>query len=126
MTVAHQVSLSLAISQSLPKFMSVEFVMLSNHLILCLPFSFCLQSFTASGSFSVSCLFTSDDQSIVVSVSDQFFNEFSGLMSFRTDWFDLLALQGALKSLVQHHNSKASILQHTDFSMVYLSHRSST
>ena len=79
-------------------------------------FSSCLQSFPASGSFPVSQLLKVWGFSISPS------NEYSGLISFRTDWFDLLAVQGTLKSLLQHHNSKASILQHSAFFMIQLSH----
>ena len=95
----------------------------SNHLILCHPFSSCPQSSPASGSFPVSQLFTSGGQrigSFSFSISPS--NEHSGLISFRTDWFDLLAVQGTLKSLLQHHNSKVSILWHSAFFMVQLSH----
>ena len=67
-------------------------------------FSFCLQSFPASGSFAMSLLFASGGQSIgVFSISPS--NEYSGLISFRIDWFDLLAVQGTLKSFLQHHSS---------------------
>ena len=97
--------------------------MLSNYLILCHPFSFCLQSFPASGSFLISQFFALGGQSIVVSASTiSPSNEYSGLISFRMDWLDLLAVQGTLKSLLQHHSSKASILQHSDFFIVQLSH----
>ena len=82
------------------------------------PFSSCLQSFPASGSFPVSWLFTSGGQSIGASAS----NECSGLISSRIDWFDLLAVQGTLKSLLQHHSWKAPILQRSAFFMVQLSH----
>ena len=75
------------------------------------PFSSCLQSFPASGSFPVSQFFPSDGQSIwTFSFSISPSNEYSGLISFRMDWFDLLAVQRSLKSLLQHHSSKASIL----------------
>ena len=80
------------------------------------PFS-CLQSFPGSGSFPVSQLFTSGGQSIGASLS----NEYSGLISFRIDWFDLPAVQGTLRSLLQY-NSKASLLQCSAFFMVQLSH----
>ena len=80
-----------------------------------IPFSFCPQSFTASNSFPMSRLFASGGQSIGASAlaSSSFLssNGYSGLISFRIDWFDLLAVQGTLKSLLQHWNSKASILQ---------------
>ena len=79
------------------------------------PFS-CLQSFPASGSFQMSQLFASGGQSIGVSASA------SGLISFRMDWFDLLEVQGTLKSLLQHHSSKASVLRCSAFFTVQLSH----
>ena len=84
-------------------------VMPSNHLNLCHPFSFCLQSFPASGSFLMSQYFASGGQSIwSFSFNISPSNEYSGLISFRIDWFDLLVVQGTLKSLPQHHSSKAS------------------
>ena len=87
------------------------------------PFFFCLQSFPASGSFQMSHLFASDGQSIGVSASKSVLpNEHSGLISFRMDWLDLLAVQGTLKSLLQHHSSKASILWCSTFFRVQLSH----
>ena len=85
------------------------------------PFSFCLPSFLVLESFPMSQLFTSGDQSIGTSVLSPS-NDYSRLISFRTDWFDLLAVQGTLKSLLQHHTSKASILLHSDFFKVQLSH----
>ena len=95
----------------------------SNHLILCCPLSSCLQSFPASGSFPVSHFFASGGRSIgSFSFSISHSNEYSGLISFRMDWFDLLAAQGTLKSLLQHHNSRASIFQHSAFFIVQLSH----
>ena len=108
-TEAHQASLSINNSQSLLKFMSIEPVMSSNHLILCRPLSSCLQSFPASGSFQMTQVFTSGGQRIW-SFSMSPFSEHPGLISFRMDWLDLLAVQGTLKSLLQHHSSKASIL----------------
>ena len=87
-----------------------------------IPFS-CLQSFPTSGSFPVSQLFTSGSQSIGASASaSSLSNEYSRLISFRMDWFDLLAVQGTLKSLHQHHSLKASILWCSAFFMVQLSH----
>ena len=75
-----------------------------------IPFSSCLQSFPASGSFPMSQFFTSGGQNIGVSASASVpSSEYSGLISFRIDWFDLFAVQGTLKSLLQHHTSKASI-----------------
>ena len=93
----------------------------SNHLILCHPLSSCLQCFPASGSFPVSWLFILGGQSIGASTS-VLFNEYSGLISFRIDWLDLLAVQATLKSLLLHHSSKASILQHSAFFSIQLSH----
>ena len=87
-----------------------------------IPFFLCLQSFSASGSFLMSQFFPSGGQSIGVSASACPSNRYSGLISFRINWFDLLAVQGTLKSLFQHPSSKASILQHSAFFMVQLSH----
>ena len=114
-------SLSFTISQSLLKLMSVESVMPSNHLILVIPFS-CLQSFPASGSFLMSwfCIMWPKYWSFSFSISPS--NEYLGLISFRIDWLDLLAVQGTLKSLLQHHSSKASILRRSAFFIVQLSH----
>ena len=82
-----------------------------NHLILC-----CLQSFSASWSFPKSWLFASGSQSIGASASASVFpSEYSGLISFRIDWLDLLAVQGPLKSLLHHHSLKASVLCHSAF-----------
>ena len=86
------------------------------------PFSSCLQSFPASGSSQMSQLFTSGGQYGSFSFSISPTNEYSGLISFRMDWLDLLAVQGTLKSLLQHHSSKASILHHSAFFTVQLSH----
>ena len=87
-----------------------------------LPFSPCLQSFLVSGSFPMSQFFESGGQSIGVSDSASVFPMNSGLISFRMDWLDLLAVQGIFKSLLQHHSSKASILQCSAFLMCQLSH----
>ena len=84
------------------------------------PFSSCPQSFSASGSFPMSQFFTSGGQSFSFSISPS--NEYSGLISFRIDWLDLLAVQGTLKSLLQHHSSKASILRCSAFFTFQLSH----
>ena len=84
-----------------------------------IPFSSCLQPFPATGSFQMSQLFASGGQSIGASAST---SEYSGLISVRTDWFDLLAIQGTLRSLLQHHSSKASILWRLAFFIVQLSH----
>ena len=86
------------------------------------PFSYCPQSLPSSGSLPMSWLFALGGQSIGTSASTiSPFNESSGLVSFRIDWFDLLAVQGTLKSLLQHHNLKESIHWHSDFFMVQLS-----
>ena len=91
------------------------------------PLSFCLQSFPESGSFPVSQFFASGGQKYwSFSLSISLSNEYSGLISFSTDWFDLLAFQRTLKSLVQHHSSKASIFQHSTFFIVQLSHPNMT
>ena len=86
------------------------------------PFSFCPQSLLASGSFPMSQLFTSGGQSIGVTASTSVLPVLPGLISFRMDWLDLLAVQGTLKSLPQHHSSKASIHRHSAFFIVQLSH----
>ena len=109
-TVAHQASLSLIISRSLSKFMSIESVMLSNHLILCRSLLLLPSNFASIRVFSNELAPhirwpTYWSFSFSISLS----NEYSGLISFRIDWFDL-ALQWILKSLFQHHYSKASIL----------------
>ena len=94
-TIAHQASLFITNSQNLLKYMTIESVMPSNHLILCCPFSSCLQSFSASGSFPRSQFLASDGQSIrSFNLSISPCNEHSGLISFQIDWFDLLAVQG--------------------------------
>ena len=88
-----------------------------------IPFSSFSQSFPASGSFQISQLFTSGSQSIVVSASASVLPmNTPGLISFRMDWLDLLAVQGTLKSLLQYHSSKASILLRSAFFIVQLSH----
>ena len=84
------------------------------------PFSSCLQSFPASGSFQMSQSFPLGGQSIGVSASAS--NEHSGLISFRIDWLDLLAVHGTLKSLLQHHSTKAAILRCSVFFIVQISH----
>ena len=95
--------------------------------ILCsvVPFSFCLQSFLASGSFRKSQFFHIKwPRYWSSSINSSHSNEYLGVMSFRTDWFDLLAVQGTVKSLLQHHCSKASILGCSAFFIVQLSHSS--
>ena len=111
-TAGRQVSLSFTIFQSLLKLMSIESMMLSNHLILhCL---ILLQSFPASGSFPMNRLFASGVPSFgSFSFNISTSNEYSGLISFRMDWFDLLGVQGTLKNLLQHHNWKINIYLYT-------------
>ena len=87
-----------------------------------IPFSSCLQPFPALGSFPMSQFFTSGGQSIRASGSASVLPMNIRLIYFRIDWFDLVAVQGTLKSLLQHHSSKASILRHSAFFMVQLSH----
>ena len=119
---ARQASLSLTVSWSLPKFMSVVSMMPSNHLIPYFPFSSCPQSFPESGSFPMSQLHIRWPKYWSFSFSINPYNEHSGLISFRMDWFDFRAIQGTLESLLQHHSLKASILQRLAFFMVHLSH----
>ena len=100
--------------QHMLKLMSIESVMPSNHLILCYPFLLCPQSFPASRSFPISWhIGWPKYWSFSFSISPS--NEYSGLISFRIDQFDLLAVQGTLKSLPQHYSSKASVLQCSAF-----------
>ena len=88
-----------------------------------IPICSCFQFFPASGSFPMSQFFASGDQGIGASASASSpSNEYSGLLSFRIDWLDLLAVQGTLKSLLQHHNSKSSILRLSAFFTVQFSH----
>ena len=120
-TEACQASLSFTISQNLLKFMSIVFVMPSNHLILCCPLLLLPSIFPSIRVFSnESALRIRRPKYWKFSISPS--NEYSGLISFRTDWFDLLAVQGTLKSLLQHHSSKASILWCSAFFMVQLAH----
>ena len=111
-TAGRQAFLSITNSRGLLKLMSSELVMPSNHLILCCPLLFLPRSFLASGSFLRSQFFASGGQSIGISASASILSiEYSGLIPFRMGLFDLLVVQGTLKSLLQHHSSKASILQ---------------
>ena len=87
-----------------------------------IPLSSCLQSFPTSGSFPMNQFFSSSGQSIGLQHSISPSNDYSGLISFRIDWFDLLTVQGTLKSLLQHHSLKASILRCSAFFIVQLSH----
>ena len=122
-TAAHQASLSVTSSQSLLKLMTIESVMPSNHLILCRPLLLppsILPSIRLFSNESVLRIRWPKYWSFSFSISPS--NEFAGLISFRMDWLDLLAVQGTLKSLLQHHSSKASILRHSSFFIVQLSH----
>ena len=120
-TAARQASLSFTIFQSLLKLMSIELMMWSNDLILHCSLLLVRSIFPSIRVFSnesVLCIRWLNYWSFSICPS----NEYSGLISFRIDWFNLLGIQGTLKSLPQHHSSKASILQHSDFFMVQLSH----
>ena len=122
-TAAGQASLSITKSWSLLKLMSIKSVMLSNHLILCHPhllLPLIFPNIRVFSSESVLRIRWSKYWSFSFSISPS--NEYSGLISFRIDWLDLLAAQGTLKSLLQHHSSKASILLHSAFFIVQLSH----
>ena len=119
-TAARHASLSITNSKSLPKPMSIESVMPSNHLILCHPLLLLLSIFPSIRIFSnESALHIRWPKYWSFSFN---INEHPGLISFRMDWLDLLAVQGTLKSLLQHHTSKASILQCSAFFTVQLSH----
>ena len=117
-----QASLSLTISQSLPKFMSIDSVMPSNHLMLCHPLLLpsIFPSIRVISNELVVCIWWPKYWSFNFSIRHS--NKYSGLISFRIDWFDLLAVQGTLKSLLQHHSLKGSVLWHSAFFMVQLSH----
>ena len=118
-TAALQASLSITNTQSLLKLMSIESVMPSNHIIPCHPLLLLPSVFPSVRSFS-------NESALCIrwpkywSISPS--NEYSGLISFKIDWFDLFAVQGTLKSHLQHHSSKASILWHSALFMVQLSH----
>ena len=122
-TAARQAFLSLTISWSLLKLMSIEPMMPSNHLVLYCPLLLLPSVFPSIRVFS-------DEKALRIRWSKDWIfsssispsNEDSGLISFRIDWFDLLAVQGTLKGLLQHHSSKASILRRSVFFMVQLSH----
>ena len=120
-TAARQAFLSFTIFWSLLKLMSTESVMPSNYLILCHPLLLLPSIFPSVRVFSSeSALHIRWPKYWSLSISPS--NEYSGLISFRIDWFDVLAVHGTLKSLLQHHNSKASILQHSAFFTVQLSY----
>ena len=121
-TAARQVSLSFVISQSLLKLKSIELVMPSNHLILCCPLLLpsIFPNIRVFSNESVLCIRWPKNWSFSFSISPS--NEYSGLISFRIDCFNLLAVQGIRKSLLQHYNLKASIPRHSAFFMVQPSH----
>ena len=121
LTAAHQASLAFTISQSLLNL--IESVMPSNHLILCHPLLLLPSIFTSINVFSyesVLCIKCPKYWSFSFNISPS--KEYSGLISFRMDWLDLLAVQGTLKSPLQHHSSKTSILPRSAFFIVQLSH----
>ena len=120
-TAACQTSLSITNFWGLLKLMSIDLVMPSNHLILCCPLLLLPSIFPRIKVFyneSIICI--RQPKYMIFNIST--YKEYSGPISFRIDWFDLLAVQGTLKSLLQHHSSKASILQLSAFYMVQLSH----
>ena len=122
-TAAHQASLSITNSQSLLKLLPIESVMPSNHLILCHPLLLLPSIFPSIRVFpneSALRIRWPNYGSFSFSIGPS--NEYSGLISFRMDWLDLLAVQGTLKSLLQHHSSKASILWYSAFFRAQLSH----
>ena len=121
-TAAHQASLSITISRSLLKFMSIESVMPSNQLVLGHPLLLlpCLSQHQDLFQQVSSCIRWPKYWSFSFSISPS--NKYSGLISFSIDWFHLFAIQGTLKSLLQHHDSKASVLRCSAFFMVQLLH----
>ena len=124
---AHQASLSITNSQSLLKLMSIGSMMPSNHLISCHPLLLLPSIFPSVRVFSnelALCIGWPEHWGFSFSVSPS--NVYSGLIFFRIAWFDLLAVQGTLKSLLQHHSLKVSILQHSAFFLVQLSHPNMT
>ena len=122
-TIARQASLSITNSWSLPKLMSIELVMTSNNLILCCPLLLLPSSFPSIRVFSnESALRIRGPKYWSFSFSIIPSKKHPGLVSFRMDWLDLLAVQGTLKSLLQHHTSKASILRCLAFCIIQLSH----
>ena len=121
-TAAHQASLSITNSQSLPKLLSIESVMPSSHLILCHPLLLpsIFPSIRVFSNESALCIRWPKYWSFSFSISPS--NEHSGLLSFRMDWLDLHASHGTLKHLLQHHSSKASIIPHSAFFIVHLNY----
>ena len=126
-TAALQATLSSTNSQRLLKLLSIESVLPSNHLILCCPLLLLPSVFPTTRVFSSELVLHirwPEYWSFSFKISPS--NEYSGLISFKTDWFDLLAVQGTLKRFLQHHSSKASLLQHSACFIVQLSHPSIT
>ena len=123
-TAARQDSLSISNSQSLLNIMSIELVMPSNHLFLCCPLLLLPSLSQDQSLFQFVSSLHQVAKILELSFSISPSNEYSGLISFNIDWLDLLAVQGTLRSLLQHHSSKASILQHSAFFTVQLSHSS--
>ena len=122
-TTTRQASLSITNSWSLLKLMSIALVMPSNHLMLCCPLLFLPSIFPSIRVFSNESVLRikwPKDWSFSFIISPS--NKYSGLISFRMDWLNFFAVQGTLKSFLQHHSSKASILWHSAFFMVQLSH----
>ena len=122
-TAALQASLSFTISQSLLKFISIELVMPSNHLVLCHPFLLLPSIFPSFKVFSnelALCIRWLKEYNFNFSIIP--FNKYSGFIYFWIDWFDLLAVQGTLKNLLQHHSSKVSVLRCSTFFMIQLAH----
>ena len=118
----HEFSLSITNSRSLPKLMSIKSVMLSSHLILCHPLLLpqISPSIRVFSNESTLCMRWPKYWSFSLSISPS--NEYSGLISFRMDWLNLLAVQGTLKGLLQHHSSKALVLLWSAFFIVQLSY----
>ena len=126
-TAAHQASLSITIFWNLLSFMAIESVMPSYHLILCHPLHLVPSTFLSIRVFAIELtLHVRWPQYRSFSLSSSPSNEYSGLISLRMDWLDLLEVQGTLRSLLQHHSSKASVLQYSDFFMVQISHLNMT
>ena len=122
-TAASQASLPITNSRSLPKLTSIESVMPSNYLILCCPLLLLPSIFPSITVFSSeSALWISWPKYWTFSFNISYPSELPGLISFRMDWLDLLAVQGTLKSLLQHYSAKASILRHSAFFTVQLYH----
>ena len=122
-TAARQASLSITNSQNLLKLMSIESVVPSNHLILCCPLLLLHSIFSSLSVFSIeSVLHIRRPKCWSFSFNISPINEYPGLISFKIDWLDLPAVQETLKSLLQHHSFKASVLHHSAFFIVQLSH----